>query len=177
MATVTIGTTDYPSFASLAYADNLLAADAVRATAWALRNDDAKGRGLVTATRILLGLGWCGDPPTVDDAPDIVQQVTSMLAADGLSKTSTFSNPSGALPQGVKIAKAGSASVEFFGAFETQFITTTPIPADLWNMLKGAGLVGCGDSSGMSDGAYVSGINPAPGEDSCDGRRDEWSGW
>ena len=72
MASVTIGTTDYPSYSSVADADAYLAADAVRAAAWALRNPDAKARGLVTATRLLQALTWCGTAPDVADPPAVV---------------------------------------------------------------------------------------------------------
>lgn len=159
MAIVTIGTTDYPSFETVDEADLYLGGDAGRATAWALRNADTKGRGLVTATRMLLALRWCGDPPTVDAPPQVVKDVTAMLAADGLTKPSIFSNPSGAIPQGIKTAKAGSAQVEFFGPAAATLVVTNPIPTDLWNMLVAAGLVGCDDDTGMNDGPFVSGID------------------
>lgn len=161
MAIVTIGSSTYDALADVAFADDFLAADAVRATAWMLRNSDAKGRGLVTATRILLSpaLGWCAGIPDIDAPPLLVQQVAAKLAADGLAKASVFTNPSSALPNGVKNAKAGSAQVEFFGPGAALLTVSTPIPADLYNELRAAGLVGCTDASDdVGDGAYVSGI-------------------
>jgi len=163
MASVTIGTTDYPSYSSVADADAYLAADAVRAAAWALRNPDAKGRGLVTATRLLQALAWCGTVPDVDDPPAVVVDVTALLAADGLANPRLFSNPSGAIPKGVKSAQAGKAAVEFFGPFAQAANPINPLPDALWAMLKAAGLVGCTAASSPNDGPFVSGINPAPG--------------
>lgn len=158
MASVTIGTTNYPSFSSVADADTFLAADAVRAATWALRNDDAKARGLVTATRILQGLTWCGTAPDVDTPPPVVVDVTAMFAADGLANPRVFSNPSGSLPKGVKSAQAGKAAVEFFGPLGIAGGQVNPLPDALWAMLKNAGLVGCTASS-VNDGPFVSGIS------------------
>ena len=58
MAKVTIGTDDYDAFADLEFANAWLAGDILRATVWATKNDDAKGRGLVSATRMMLALPW-----------------------------------------------------------------------------------------------------------------------
>lgn len=159
MASVTIGSNDYPSYSSVADADAYLAADAVRAAPWALRNADAKARGLVTATRILQALAWCGGTiPDIDNPPAVVVDVTALLAADGLSNPRLFSNPSGALPNGVKSAQAGKAAVEFFGPFGQAAKPITPLPESLWNMLKSAGLVGCTATS-VNDAPFVSGIS------------------
>lgn len=158
MASVTIGTTDYPSYSSVADADAYLAGDAIRAVAWALRNPDAKARGLVTATRILQSLAWCGTVPDIDNPPPVVVDVTALLAADGLANPRVFSNPSGALPRGVKSAQAGKAAVEFFGPIGLASTPTHPLPDGLWSMLKVAGLVGCTAASSPNDGPFVSGI-------------------
>ncbi len=160
MASVTIGSTNYPSYASVADADAYLAADAIRAAAWALRNPEAKARGLVTATRLLQSLAWCGGTvPNVDAPPPVVVDVTAMLAADGLSNPRVFSNPSGALPKGVKSAQAGKAAVEFFGPVGQAATAATGLPDGLWGLLKSAGLVGCIAGPTANDGPFVSGIS------------------
>jgi hypothetical protein len=164
MASVTIGSTTYPSFSSVADADAYLGADAIRAVPWALRNPDAKARGLVTATRLLLGLTWCGVAPTIDNPPPVLVDVTAMLAADGLARPGVFTNPSGSLPRGVKSASAGKAAVEFFSP--SQVAQAHPLPSDLWGLLVAAGLVGCTADPTPNDGPFVSGASS--------GRCDRW---
>lgn len=160
MASVTIGSNDYPSYSNVADADAYLAADAVRAAAWALRNNDAKARGLVTATRLLQGLAWCGGTaPDVANPPAVVVDVVAMLAADGLANPRVFSNPSGALPKGVKSAQAGKAQVEFFGTVAPPNAPAAGLPDALWGLLKAAGLVGCTAAASVNDGPFVSGIS------------------
>lgn len=151
MASVTVDGNDYDSFVDLDFANEFLGGDVLRAIPWGRRDDDAKGRGLASATRKLLGLPWIGDAPSVDDPPDVVKQVSAMLAADMLAKPKLFSDATGA--SNVKTAKAGSASVEFFRPVPGGPV----IPKGLWDMLVAAGLVG---SFGSADGGgpEVSGI-------------------
>lgn len=156
MATITLGGSDYPSFTSRADATVFLAGDIVRATPWALLNDDAQDRALISATRMLLGLPWCGDTPDpADDAgtPELVKDVTAMLASDLASKPKLFLDATG--DSAVKSVKAGSAQVEFFHPITGG----PPLPKALWMLLLNAGLV-CLHSSGsaVNDGAFVSGI-------------------
>lgn len=154
MVKLTLGGNDYDSFVDVAGADLYLAADIVRATAWALRNPDAKMRGLISATRMLLGLPWCADPPPFDGAPAVVQEVTAMLAADLLSKPKLFSDATG--NSNIKSVKAGSAQVEFFSPVSGG----PPLPLALWNMLLAADLVCLGKDDGtLNDGPFVSGIS------------------
>jgi hypothetical protein len=154
MATVPIGGEDYEAFADVAFADNYLAADVLRAGPWATRNADAKGRGLVSATRMLLTLPWCEDvpDPTVEqDSP--IPEVTAELAADLLAKPRLFADASG--NTNVKSAKAGSAQVEFFSPVEGG----PPIPKALWDKLLAAGLVCLGtDEVTINDAPYASGL-------------------
>lgn len=157
MATITIGANDYDSFISVADADIYLAGDISRATAWALLNDDAKGRSLISATRMLLTLTWCdtAPDPSVDPAPAVVQEVTAMLAADLAAKPKLFADASGA--SNIKRAKAGPAEVEFF----TPVDGGPPIPMALWNRLLNANLVcsGLGDTDVTLDGAIPHGTS------------------
>lgn len=152
IATVTIADNDYEVFSDVDFADEWLAADVLRGVPWARRDEATKGRGLASATRKMLTLPWIDAPPSLDDPPDVVQQVNAMLAADMLAKPKLFSDATGA--SNVKMAKAGSAQVDFFRP-----VPGGPnFPTDLWNLLVGAGLVGSYD---MPDGggAEVSGIS------------------
>lgn len=156
MGTVTIGATDYDSFATVAVADAYLAADIIRAVPWALLNADAKGRALVSATRMMLALPWCATTPdpTVDQASPI-PEVASMLAADLAAKPKLFADASG--NSNIKSAKAGSASIEFFSPVDGG----PPLPKALWDLLLNAGLVclGLGDTDVTLDGAVPHGTS------------------
>lgn len=156
MATISLGGNDYPSFISIADAAIYLAGDVSRAPAWALLAEAAQQRALISATRMLLALPWCDvTPDPADDAntPQVVKDVTAMLASDLGSKPKLFADASGS--SNVKSVKAGSASVEFF----SPVVGGPPLPKALWMLLLNAGLV-CLPSSGsiVNDGAIVSGI-------------------
>lgn len=152
MATVDIGAETYQTYADIDFADPYLAADVQRAASWALKGEDAKARGLVSATRMLVTMPWITDPapPAYDAAPLVVQEVTAMLAADLLDKPRLYADASA--NSNVKTAKAGSASVEFFKPTEN----AAPIPSFMWDMLASAGLVG-GSTGQLDDGPFVSG--------------------
>lgn len=156
MPSVDIGAESYDTFADVEFADAYLAGDVMRATLWALRNLDTKGRGLVSATRMLLALPWCEETPDpAAEAVPILQEVTSMLASDLLANPKLFADASGA--KNIKSVKAGSAQVEFF----SPVAGGPPIPTMLWNRLLNAGLVCLGKAGDAvpNDGAFVSGIS------------------
>jgi hypothetical protein len=157
MVKVTIGDpeVEYDSFISVEDATTFLVGDVARAAGWALRNADAKARGLVSATRMLIGLPWCDGVPDLDAAPAVVQEVTAMLAADLLAKPRLFADATG--NSNVKSVKAGSASVEFF----SPVAGGAPIPRALWDMLLAADLVCLTDDldEALTDGPFVSGIS------------------
>lgn len=154
MATVDVGDSTFDAFIDLDFADEFLTGDVSRAVAWATRNVDAKGRGIVSATRMLLAMPWCADPPTFDAPPAVVMEVTAMLAADLLAKPKLFADATG--NNEIKSVKAGSAQVDFFSPLRGG----PPLPLALWRMLLNAGLV-CLNSTGsaVNDGALVSGIS------------------
>lgn len=154
MAQVDIGQETYGSFSSVDAADVYLAGDVMRSTGWALRDANAKGRGLVSATRLLLGLPWVPPAPTVDagDLPSVVVDITAELAADLLAKPTLLADASG--NTNVKSAKAGSASVEFFRPVDNG----PAIPRSMWDRLRAAGLVSAGAAGGNA-GAIVTGLN------------------
>lgn len=156
MAVITIGANTYDAFISVDDADEYLAADIARATPWALLNDDAKGRALVSATRMLLALPWCEaapDPTVVQAEP--VPSVNAMLAADLAAKPKLFADASG--NSNIKRAKAGSAEIEFFSPVDGG----PPLPLALWNLLAAADLVclGLGDTDVTLDGAIPHGTS------------------
>lgn len=168
MPQIELGGVLHNAFADVAFADGYLAGDVMRAAPWALRNAEAKGRGLISATRMMLQLPWCDDAvPAFDGAPDAVKEVTAMLASDLLAKPKLFADASGS--SNVKTAKAGSAQVEFFRPVEGGPM----IPNALWTQLLNAGLV-CGPDlgDGLNDGAFVTGIcegtRPLGGRYACD---------
>lgn len=156
MVQITLGANNYDVFISEADATVYLAGDVSRAAVWALLSDDAKKRGLISATRLLLTMPWCDETPdpAVDPADLVIQEVTAMLASDLASKPKLFADATG--NSNVKSVKAGSASVEFF----SPVAGGTPIPRSLWDRLNVAGLVclGKGDDGSM-DGPTVSGIS------------------
>jgi len=131
MADLNLSGNSYKSYASVAEADQYLAADAGQAVAWAARDDDAKARALISATRYMAGLAWINqDIPAYDAPGDAVRDVCAILAAlvaedpDLLDGASPASN--------VKRVKAGSAEVEFLGPTGAR-----RIPDRLARMLEG----------------------------------------
>ena len=157
MVKITIGSAEYDSYISVDGADEYLAADIARAGAWATRNADTKARALVSSTRMMVDLPWCDAVPGFDDAASPVPEVTAMLAADLAAKPALFADASG--NSNIKVAKAGSASVEFFSPVSGG----APIPKALWDKLNAAGLV-CLPSNGVdgqlpNDGAIVTGAD------------------
>ena len=133
---VTIGTTEYQAFQSVEGADEYLGGDISRATSWALANNDAKGRALVSATRMMIALPWCAETPDpAEDQQSPIPEVAAMLAADLNANPALFADASGA--SNIKSAKAGSAQIEFFSPVDGG----PPIPKALWTLLLTANLV------------------------------------
>jgi hypothetical protein len=112
MAEITIAGNTYGSYASVAEADEYLAADLPRYAAWAALSADMKGRALVTATRYLLGLAWVGGIPDLDTPPAAVVEATALFAADIAAKPALANDAS--TGSNVKRVKGGEAEVEFF---------------------------------------------------------------
>lgn len=112
MASITISANTYSSFASVAEADQYLAADMSRYSAWAALSADNKGRALITASRYLAGLDWVGGVPGYDTPPAAVVEATALFAADIAAKPSLGNDAS--TGSNVKKVKGGEAEVEFF---------------------------------------------------------------
>lgn len=155
MVSVTIGSNTYDSFVSVEDASKYLAADISRATGWAAASTDNQKRGVVSATRMLLGLTWCEEAPDPTEVqPSPIPEVTAQLAADLVAKPKLFSDASGS--SNIKAVGAGSAKVEFFSPVSGG----PPIPMALWNTLLAAGLVCLGtDSVSVNDGPWFSGVS------------------
>ena len=154
MPTISIGANQYPAFQSVAGADAYLAADVARAASWALRNADAKARGLISATRVLLALPWCDEAPDPEagDTPDLIAELTAELAADLLARPALLADAS--TNGNIKVAKAGSAQVEFFSPVEG----APPLPRAMWARLAAAGLV-CTGRDDIGAGVEAFGIS------------------
>lgn len=151
-ATVTIGANTYKVLAPIAFADEYLAGDVMRAAPWATRNNDAKARGMVSATRKLVTLPWVTPIDLdADDQVEVIKEAASMLASDMLSKPKIAGSAPGA--SNLKSVKAGSAQVEFFSPVDAK----SPLPDDIWALLVASGLMGSTISDGSNEGAFVSG--------------------
>ena len=156
MGAVTIGATEYQSYATVAVADEYLAADIVRAVPWEALTEDSKGRALVSATRMMLALPWCGTvPDPAEDQASPIPDVAAMLAADLAANPALFADASG--NSNIKRAKAGSAEVEFFSPVDGG----PPLPKALWDRLQAADLMclGIGDTDVTLDGAQPFGTS------------------
>ena len=162
---IDINGNQYDAFADVATADDYLAGDVQRGPAWsAITDPDEKGRGLVSATRLMLTLPWVGEVPDPSvDQLDPIPTVAAMLAADLVASPELFADASG--NSNVKTVKAGSVDIEFF----TPVQGGPPIPRRLWDMLAQAGLVSL-DALGDTtiDQPFYS------GGDYC---RPEWGRW
>lgn len=155
MPSVDIGAETYPAYADQDYADVFLLADARRSASWAARTPDTKGRGLVTATRLLQRqTGWTDGAPDINDPPEAVKEVTSMLADDILAKP-LLGDDARQVGSNVKRAKGGPAEVEFFRAIPA----STILPQYVIDLLLAAGLWSGSDSG--DGGPVVSGVRSA----------------
>lgn len=130
---VTIGPKSYQSYATIAQADNYLAAD-FNASAWqAGEDDDAKGRALVSATRVLERQSWIGDKAESDQDLAWPRTGTGIdgveddeIPADIVSASIELANiiftgtdvANTTQEQSTKRQKAGSVEIEYFRSFD-----------------------------------------------------------
>jgi hypothetical protein len=161
MGEVSIGDNDFQVFADLDFADEYLSGDVQRAAPWSLKNEDAKGRGLVSSTRVLQRWLLPDVAANTETPPDVLKQAASLYAADLLARPTSVNDSS---PNtNVKTARAGSASVEFF----RPVTGAPPLPTYLWDMLNAAGLLSASVAEDGDEGPTVSGSDygclPAPG--------------
>ena len=165
--TITVGTTDYTSYASLVEADDYLAVDAIRFDSWDALTDDQKRKMLISATRRMDTLVWKGEKTGGDS--QVNQFPRTGLTYPSGSSTSTTEVPldiedatillagsmamdaEGALNSSASNTKkvvAGSASVEYFKTTQGQPIGDALVYSIILPYLS---------ASDSSTGNYVSG--------------------
>lgn len=162
MAEVDIGAESYASFGDMEGADVYLDADSTLAAPWAELDKNAKGRNLVTATRILLRQPW-REPPSIDAPPAAVVSATYEFAGAIAAGYDLSADP--AASQTVRRQKAGSVEVEFFRDIDAPAYRPPPLPLPVWALIKsliyapaeGAGLPGS-ISSGTCGGSVTEGL-------------------
>lgn len=128
MATVTIDTIDFETYATVEEADEYLAAD-FGATLWrAETDDDQKARALVTSTRILNRLSWAGQPEDSDQPlawprsgidgvdEDVIPQrvIDASIVLAKLIHAGSKVDDQQTTETGIKREKAGSVEIEYF---------------------------------------------------------------
>jgi len=126
IGTITINTTDYDVYISVAEADIYLQADLKRASDWQELGTEEKGQAIITATRRLDRLNWQGDrsvssqvlewPRDIsgldENPPQELFDATAVLAADIFADNEVAETRDG--ETNVSSVKAGSVSVDFF---------------------------------------------------------------
>ena len=148
MATVTIAGSDFTTYASVAEADAYLLANIDFAT-WDANADDAKGRFLVSATRLLDSQNWL---PAYDTFAERNAETNIVFAgneiANYLSNGGTEILGLEEKEADVKRLKAGSAEIENFRDNSTASLGryTTIWPPAVFALLKGF-LAGAGSTS------------------------------
>lgn len=184
LTTITIGSVDYVSYASVVEADARLAVDAGRSAAWSALSNDEKGSRLVQATYRLdllsfggqktngdaqanafprTGLTYAsGGPVSSTEVPGGVQDATSLLA--GSIALDASAGNAGSSGSNVKSVKAGSTGVTFF-----RQTTGVPLADETAYILVREFLSASGVTS-SSVGGLVSGEDEA----SVFGDRDAW---
>lgn len=134
ISTITIGTVDYTSYASVAEADAYLAADPVRGSTWNALAEDNKKINLVAATRRLDTLTWKGkkaggsaqinawprDDLSYPDGTDVPDnevpeaiEIATILLAGTIAVDPQHASHGGGTQRAVSRVKAGTAEVEF----------------------------------------------------------------
>lgn len=147
MATITINTVAYYSYASLEIADAYLGAE-ISATNWQASDDnDKKGRSLVSATRWLNRLVWGGDktdsdqtnafPRTGIDGVEDDEIPQNFLDACCLLASAIFDgldvNLNTAAGGGTKRLKADTVEIEYWRASDEAVL---PLPLSVWQLIN-----------------------------------------
>ena len=149
-----VGGVDYESYASVTEADNIIAVDPVRMSAWAALSEDDKKIYLIAATNRLDLLGWQGsktggasqehafprsglqyaDGSAVDDStiPDIIARGTSLLAGSIAIRPAQADE--GTSAQAISAIKAGPVEIEYFR--RDQSVRGTPLQDEtVWRLV------------------------------------------
>lgn len=133
---VVIGSNTYEAFTTVALANTYLAADPMYAVPWAAAQDDAKGRAVVGASRLLVRLPFA-EQPDINNPPDALKEATALLAGAILLKPKLAGGASTA--NNIKRVKAGPAEVEYFQSVQAG--DALPVPENVWALLLSAGLL------------------------------------
>jgi hypothetical protein len=157
MQTITILTNDYDSYASVSQADIHLTPSLDFET-WDANDDDAKGRYLISATRLLDAQTWLPDYDTQTKREAVIGIINaSILIANELSNGNTAILGFGEAEAENKRLKAGSVEIENFRNFNSASFTgskTTQFPNGIFALLKpylsGASLAASAASFGVS---------------------------
>jgi hypothetical protein len=114
MPQVSIGSDDYVSYADTDTADTYLAGS-VTVAGWSSATDDAKGRALVSATRLLDRQTWAEGYTTFNERVAIQAIVDACCELAGLFiDGTTDALTSSTTEQTTKTLKAGTVSIEYF---------------------------------------------------------------
>lgn len=131
MATISLGSNDYDSYATVEDAAAYLAADVVLAPVWVAASADTQKQALITATRLLQRMTWAaGSSPDLTTTPSEVVEATILLAA-AILQDPALSTTGGSPASSVKRVKAGTAEVEFFSSR-----AATRLPPNVLTLLR-----------------------------------------
>jgi hypothetical protein len=133
MQTVTVGSEDYASYASVDQADVYLMASLHAGTTWSDATDDTKGQALVTATRILDRQRWLPEYDTQAEREDVqaIQDANCEMAL-ALLQGSDFQTES-STAQKLQSITAGSVSLTYFASSST---SVKRFPTIVWELLR-----------------------------------------
>lgn len=149
MASITIGSSTFSTYGTVAEADTYLEGDFGAALWRAEADEDQKARALVTATRVIDRMCYLGDKTDpdqdnafprddmgLDDYPDgaVPQEIIDasfVLAKLIHAGSKVDDNPTPGQP-GIKRQKAGSVEVEYFIPTEDP----TRLPTSVWEMIS-----------------------------------------
>lgn len=160
MATVTIGGTNFTTYARVAEADEYLLASFDFST-WDAKSDDDKGRFLVSATRLLDAQTWQSDYDTFakrEVVADIVNASIEIASMFAKGETAFYGAETSSGQQ--KRAKADVVEVEYFRNFATLDVRkSTDFPSFIFNLLRpylaAATSISAGAFSAGTDGSSI----------------------
>ncbi len=140
MATITIGSNSYFSYATVAEADDFLLVDP-NYTTWNALDTDGKGRLLIQSTRFLDSLSYIESADTQAERELIDAFSVACIMIAGLLSTGDISILGGTANVGsndAKRYKAGSVEIENFRNFNSFYLGlySTVFPPNIYAILK-----------------------------------------
>lgn len=159
MEVIMIGSQPYDSYASLAYADQYLAASISGAADWSAAEESTREQALVTSTRVLDRQRWRPAYDTQaerEGVQDIIDASVEMaLALVQGSSLQTAQNTA----QALQSIKAGSVALSYFRGAEGRALR---FPLPVWELLRdylAGGDATFGAVASGTDGVTVTGAN------------------